>query len=212
MTAAYRRVHESTGLSMSVVGGWPHVISFMGQTERTNVTSVVCLAFLDAANAHPRSATFGLELLGGVGAFSFDKMRTAHARFPALRDVVVKVEGNYGRCIVPGLQLLLPQLASFTSITELNLDWQGLVSFPASLCALTGLKKLNLCGNKIVALPDAIGDLKELTDLDVGFNQLTALPDTLGALTGLAALWAYNNKLTSTAICSSRSFIHRFCR
>ena len=33
MTAAYRRVHESTGLSMSAVGGWPHVISFMGQTD-----------------------------------------------------------------------------------------------------------------------------------------------------------------------------------
>ena len=36
------------------------------------------------------------------------------------------------------------QLASFTSITELDANWQGLVSFPASLCALTGLKKLNL--------------------------------------------------------------------
>ena len=62
MAAAYRRVHESTGLSMSALGGWPHVISFMGQTERTNVTSVDCLAFLDAANAHLRSATFDLAV------------------------------------------------------------------------------------------------------------------------------------------------------
>ena len=195
MTAAYRRVHESTGLSMSAVGGWPHVISFMGQTERTNVTSVVCLAFLDAANAHPRSATFGLEVLGGVGAFSFGKMRTAHTRFPALHDVVFEVN-DYGS-VVPGLQLLLPQLAGFTSITELDLCRQGLVTFPASLCALTGLKKLDLDGNEIAALPDAIGDLKELTYLNVGRNQLTALPDTLGALTGLTEFRAYNNKLTT---------------
>ena len=31
-TAAYRRVHESTGLSMAAIGGWPHAISFIGQT------------------------------------------------------------------------------------------------------------------------------------------------------------------------------------
>ena len=94
MTAAYRRVHESTGLTMAAIGGWPHVISFGEQTERTNVTSVVCVAFLDAANAMPRSATFGLEVLGCVDSFSLNKLRTAHERFPALHDVVVEVKGS----------------------------------------------------------------------------------------------------------------------
>ena len=203
MTAAYRRVHESTGLTMAVIGGWPHVISFGGQTERTNVTSVVCVAFLEVANAMPRSATFGIEVLGGVDSFSLDKLRTAHERFSALHDVVVKVNGKWlptaaaARSIVPGLQQLLPQLAGFTSITELNLAYQGLVSFADSLCALTGLKSLNLFHNGIVALPDSIDDLKELTDLNVSINQLTALPDTLGALAGLTKLTAYVNKLTT---------------
>ena len=194
MTAAYRRVHESTGLTMSAIGGWPHVISFGGQTERTNVTSVVCVAFFDAANAMPRSATFGVEVLGGVDSFSLDKLRSAHERFPALHDVVVKV-----KCwnVVPGLQLLLSQLAGYTSITSLNLPRQGLASFPVSFCALIRLKKLYLEGNKIVALPDAIGDLKELTDLNVSGNLLTALPETLGTLTGLTELRAGSNELTT---------------
>ena len=165
-TDADKRVHESTGLSMSANGGWSHIISFSDVCDRTQVMSLVCVAFLRASSALPRSAEFDLELLGGVSAFSLDKIRAAHARFPALRDVMVEVGGEYEN-VVPGLQLMLPQLAGCTSITSLNLRYQGLVPFPASLCALTGLKKLNLCRNKIAALPDAIGDLKELTHLNV---------------------------------------------
>ena len=159
-TDADKRVHESTGLSMSANGGWSHIISFSGVSDRTQVMSLVCVAFLRAASALPRSAEFDLELLGGVGAFSFNKMHTAHARFPELHDVVVEVKGSTVDK-VPGLQLMLAQLAGFTSITDLDLRYQGLVSFPDSLCALTGLKKLHLCANKIVALPDAIGEEKK---------------------------------------------------
>jgi len=151
--------------------GWKRIVSYIARKERTDVISLLSVALLHAASAPPRSATFGLTLLGGVGAFSFNKVRSMHVRFPALHDVVVDVNGGWGTSVVPGLQLLLPQLASFTSITSLDLSYQGLVSFPASLCALTGLKKLNLFGNKIVALPDAIGDLKELTVLNVGSNE-----------------------------------------
>ena len=206
-TDADKRVHESTGLSMSANGGWSHIISFSGVCDRTQVMSLVCVAFLRAASALPRSAKFGLTLLGGADAFSLDKIRAAHARFPALHDVAVEVDGGdeydyddldaEDENVVPGLQLLLPQLAGFASIAELTLRRQGSVSFPASLCALTGLKKLSFDGNKMLALPDAIGDLKELTELNVGNNQLTALPDTLEALTGLTKLLAWNNKLTT---------------
>ena len=73
---------------------------------------------------------------------------------------MVELKGNWGGCnVAAGLQLLPPLLARFTSITSLNLGYQGLVPFPASLCALTGLKKLYLSWNKIAALPDAIGHL-----------------------------------------------------
>ena len=187
------------------VTGWKRIVSYIARKERTDVISLLNVALLHAANALPRSATFGATVLGGVDSLSLDKIRTAHARFPALHDVVVELKGNWGGCnvapglqllppllarftsitltvevdggggrgVVPGLQLLFPRLASFTSITLMSLRFQGLVSFPASLCALSGLKKLDLCGNKIVALPDAIGDLKELTDLIVGGNELT---------------------------------------
>ena len=191
---------------MAAVGGWPHVISFMGQTERTNVTSVVCLAFLDAANAHPRSAKFGLKVLGGISAFSFDKILTARERFPALRDIVVEVNGfgwNDGKQwirVVPGLQLLLPQLASFTSITELDLRSQKLVSFPDSLCALTGLKKLNLTRGpwnmpwnwrenlQPVMLPDSIAALTALKTLTISNSKFTTLPKPIVKLTSLTKL------------------------
>jgi hypothetical protein len=104
---------------MSANGGWSHIISFSGVCDRTQVMSLVCLAFLRAASALPRIATFNdVELLGGVDAFSFDKIRTAHARFPALHDVAVEVDGGdeydyddldaEDENVVPGLQLLLP--------------------------------------------------------------------------------------------------------
>ena len=79
---------------MSANGGWSHIIFFSGVWDRTQVMSLVCKAFLRAASALPRSAWFDLELLGGVGAFSFNKMHTAHARFPALHDVEVEVDGK----------------------------------------------------------------------------------------------------------------------
>ena len=125
--------------------GWKRIVSYIARKERTDVISLLSVALLHAACAPPRSAKFGLELLGGAGAFSFNTIHAMHVRFPALHDVVVNMNGIQG--FVPGLQLLLPQLASFTSITELDLNYQGLVTFPASLCALTGLKKLNLGGN-----------------------------------------------------------------
>ena len=171
-------------LACPSVTGWKRIVSYIARKARTDVISLLSVALLHAACAPPRSAKFGLELLGGAGAFSFNTIHVMHVRFPALHDVVVDVNGDWGTSVVPGLQLLLPQLASFTSITSLDLRDQGLVPFPASLCALTGLKKLHLCGNKIVALPDAIGDLKELTVLNVGCNELTALPDTLGPWPG----------------------------
>ena len=127
-TDADKRVHESTGLSMSANGGWSHIISFSDVCDRTQVMSLVCKAFLRAASALPRSAKFGLTLLGGADAFSLDKIRAAHARFPALHDVAVEVDGGdeydyddldaEDENVVPGLQLLLPQLARFTSISE----------------------------------------------------------------------------------------------
>ena len=178
--------------------------------------SLLSVALLHAASAPPRSATFGLTLLGGVGAFSFNKIHAMHTRFPALHDVVVDV--NDYMSVVPGLQLLLPQLAGFTSITELNVSNQGLVSFPNSLCALTGLTELNAWSNKLTTLPDSIAALTQmkrlhlsgnkfatfpqpivkltsLTVLHLGSNQLVTLPDSIAALTALKTLYLYNNPL-----------------
>ena len=193
------RVHESTGLSMAANGGWTHIISFSGVWDRTQVMSLVCGAFLRAASAFPRSATFDLMLLGGTDAFSFDKLHAAHARFPALHNVSVALSGDpdtsginrmlFGDHLFPqfpstinglrefpstinGLREVLPQLERYTSIISLNLTRQHLFEFPAELCALTGLKKLNLYWNKINTLPDAINELKELTLMNIGDNPL----------------------------------------
>ena len=70
--------------------GWKRIVSYIARKERTDAISLLSVALLHAASAAPRSATFGLALLGGVGAFSFNKVRSMHDRgsdeeIPALR-------------------------------------------------------------------------------------------------------------------------------
>lgn len=193
---ADKRMHMSTGLTMSANGGWSHIISFFSPTERLRVTSLVSVAFLCAANGQPRSAKFTIAVLGGASAFSFNKVRAAHARFPALHGVRVALS-NYTAALVPGLEQLLPELANFRSITVLTLHRQELTTLPRVLCALNCLETLNVSHNKLTSLPDAIGGLAALTSLDVGSNHLTVLPDTLGSLSRLTELIAYSNKLAT---------------
>ena len=82
------------------VTGWKRIVSYIARKERTDVISLLSVALLHAASAPPRSAKFGLTLLGGVGAFSFNKVRSMNVRFPALHDVVVDVRGGW-RSVVP---------------------------------------------------------------------------------------------------------------
>ena len=188
----------TTKLGILGLDTWRCVMFFITQKKRTYVMSVVCTAFYRAASAPPKRARFPCRMLGTCMNFSFDRLRSAHARFPSLQVDLV-LHGNQDRVsAVPGLRELVPELASFTSITMLTLRHQTLVRFPDSVCnALTGLQKLDLRCSRLVALPDAIGGLRELTHLNVHGNYLVSLPETLGGLTGLTELKAGGNNLTT---------------
>ncbi len=82
-------------------------------------------------------------------------------------------------------------------LTELDLSFNKLTSFPPEIWNLTKLKELDLSFNKLISLPPEIGNLTNLTRLNLRNNELTSLPAEIVNLTKLTTLTLYENKLTS---------------
>ena len=72
------------GLDCHSLLGWPRILSFIEQNERTVASSLTCAGFLHAANAVWRTGTFDSDQLVVGGALSLHRFMRAHARFPAL--------------------------------------------------------------------------------------------------------------------------------
>ena len=64
--------------------GWPRILSFIEQNERTIVSSLTCAGLLSAANSVRRTAAFGRDQLVIGGALSLERLMRARVRFPAL--------------------------------------------------------------------------------------------------------------------------------
>ena len=76
-----------------------------------------------------------------------------------------------------------------TSLTELDVGLNQLVTLPDSIAALTALKDLSLYGNKLVTLPDSIAALTALKTLYL-YNNPLAKPQSSAVEAWLAALRA----------------------
>ena len=92
-------------------------------------------------------------------------------------------------------------ISKLTCLSELNLSYNNLELFPASVCLKEALQKslssLDLSNNQIKQLPLQICELTNLVSLKVDQNELSQLPPTIGRLFRLKFFSASENKLTS---------------
>ncbi|MBS0649826.1 MAG: leucine-rich repeat domain-containing protein [Verrucomicrobia bacterium] len=95
------------------------------------------------------------------------------------------------------LQLLPPEIGSFTNLQTLYLRNNQLVSLPQEFGNLTNLELLSLQNNPLASLPKEFGNLTNLKELYLNDNQLTSLPHEFGNLPNLKELYLNDNQLTS---------------
>ena len=95
------------------------------------------------------------------------------------------------------LQLLPPEIGSFTNLQTLYLRNNQLVSLPQEFGNLVNLQWLYLDSNQLASLPQEFGNLTNLELLSLQNNQLASLPHEFGNLPNLKELYLNDNQLTS---------------
>jgi len=93
------------------------------------------------------------------------------------------------------IKAILPCIAEFNKLRQLDLSDQLITTLPDSLGNLERLKELNLSHNQIATLPDSLGNLEWLTELNLSHNQIATLPDSLGNLERLEELNLSHNQI-----------------
>ena len=89
-----------------------------------------------------------------------------------------------------------PEFIEFlTSLENLDLKFNRLVSIPDSIGSLSSLIKLDLSYNKIKSIPTSIGSLKSLMFLNLRYNKIKDLPASIGSLNSLKSLNLRANSL-----------------
>ncbi|GAH42071.1 unnamed protein product, partial [marine sediment metagenome] len=89
-----------------------------------------------------------------------------------------------------------PEFIEFlTSLENLNLKFNRLITIPDSIGSLTSLIKLDLSYNKIKSIPESIGSLKSLRLLNLRYNKIRNLPASIGSLNLLKSLNLRANSL-----------------
>jgi Leucine-rich repeat (LRR) protein len=88
-------------------------------------------------------------------------------------------------------------LLSLSSLHELHLDHNELMSLPAEINTLANLQSLSLHDNRLQELPDSLFTLTMLRTLRLDRNQLRQLPDSLGQCRNLELLHVDGNPLIS---------------
>ena len=88
-----------------------------------------------------------------------------------------------------------------TSLTQLNVNHNGLTELPSELGHLKKLTSLTATHNRLTALPAAIGGCRSLQELTLTANSLRTLPDTLRKLSRLSAIVLVDNALAEIPGC-----------
>ena len=104
------------------------------------------------------------------------------------------------------LTSLPDEIGDLSSLTYLNVSYNGLTSLPAGIGNLTSIQKLYMNNQDtrpngtitytLTSLPDEIGSLETLEELYVQQTGLTALPVTINNLVVLKVLQAYENTIS----------------
>jgi hypothetical protein len=96
-----------------------------------------------------------------------------------------------------GLKELPVELFELSSLTQLDLSFNELVTIPKEIGQLSSLIKLNLHNNKLVCIPKEVGQLGSLTYLNLNNNQLLAIPKGISQLRNLTELYLDGNNLVN---------------
>lgn len=99
--------------------------------------------------------------------------------------------------LVEQLEWLPDSIGKLSSLVQLNLSENHIVTLPSSIGNLSSLTSLDLHSNQLYSLPDSIGELSSLTDLDLHGNRLRTLPASIGDLSSLTNLNLSANQLSS---------------
>ena len=100
---------------------------------------------------------------------------------------------------IPELSYLSSFAFGFTTknghVVRLGLPEKGLTVLPESFGDFTSLQEVVLFGNELVTLPESFGDLKSLRFLNLVRNKLSILPESFGNLNSIQILFINDNKL-----------------
>lgn len=99
--------------------------------------------------------------------------------------------------LVEQLERFPDSIGKLSSLVQLNLSENHIVTLPISIGSLSRLTNLDLHSNHVYSLPDSIGQLSSLTDLDLHGNRLKTLPASIGDLSSLTNLNLSANQLSS---------------
>lgn len=99
--------------------------------------------------------------------------------------------------LIEQLEWLPDSIGKLSSLVQLNLSENHIVTLPSPIGRLSRLTNLDLHSNQLYSLPDSIGELSSLTDLDLHGNRLRALPASIGDLSSLTNLNLSANQLSS---------------
>lgn len=86
------------------------------------------------------------------------------------------------------IESLPEDFGNLTSLTELNLRDNSIITLPESFGNLASLTELDLSHNPLEALPENFANLASLTELDLSSIPMTSLPEGFGDLPALAVL------------------------
>ena len=89
------------------------------------------------------------------------------------------------------------ELASLTSLKNLDINHNSLAILPDWIGQLTHLENINLWGNSLKTLPESIGQLRQLKVLQLDGNKIEKLPQSIGHLVNLEELILESNALTA---------------
>eukprot|EP00750_Incisomonas_marina_P011166 INCI16350.4.p1 GENE.INCI16350.4~~INCI16350.4.p1 ORF type:complete len:1412 (+),score=255.21 INCI16350.4:470-4237(+) len=108
-----------------------------------------------------------------------------------LADIVLMKLNNNKISEVPGMDFLF----WCSSLQQLDLSANRLVTLPRELGLLGNLRLLLLKDNRLCELPESLADLRELRVLTIAQNNIAKLPDAVGDLRNLQRLDAAYNLL-----------------
>ena len=89
----------------------------------------------------------------------------------------------------------LAWISELTSLTDLELNLNGIISLPDFFRNFSQLRSLNIADNCIEIFPEQIKSLKSLRQLSIEGNKLTEIPEWLGELSQLEVLNLQHNQI-----------------